>query len=100
MTASQNPAKNAAQFPRSNPACLEINVTLRGLPAEDGSSGQAIREEGRTVIVFDNGAVLRTSNNLPIGQNLLLSNASGREVACRTVSGQNLPSGKGYVEVE
>ncbi len=100
MTAPQNPPKNAGQPLRSNPTCLEINVTLRNLPGDAGGSGQPIREEGKTVIVFDNGAVLRTSNSLPIGQTVLLSNPNGREVVCRTVSGQNLPRVKGYVEVE
>ena len=100
MTASQNPANNAGQPPRSNPACLEINVTLRCLLADAGGPGQSIHEDGKTVIVFDNGAVLRTSNNLPIGQTVLLSNPNGREVVCRTVSGRNLPNVKGYVEVE
>jgi TonB family protein len=100
MTASQNPAKNTDRSPRSNPACLEINVTLQSLPAEAGGSSQSIREEGKTVIVFDNGAVLRIANNLPIGQRVLLSNPNGREAVCRIVSGRNLPNVKGYVEVE
>ena len=40
------------------------------------SSGptQPIREEGKTVIVFDNGAVLRSTQNLPVGQTVILSN--------------------------
>ena len=61
---------------------------------------QPIREEGRTVIVFDNGAVLRSTNNMPVGQTVILSNPNGRDVVCRVVGGRNLPSVKGYVEVE
>jgi TonB family protein len=86
--------------PRSNPVCLEVGVTLRSLPGESGGSSQPVREECRTVIVFDNGAVLRSSGNLPAGQKITLSNAAGREVVCRVASGHNLPSIKGYTEVE
>ena len=35
---------------------------------------QPIREEARTVIVFDNGAVLRSTMNLPVGLTVILSN--------------------------
>src|SRR4029077_977860 len=80
--------------------CLEVAVTIRSLPTEAGALTQPIREEGRTVIVFDNGAVLRSTNNLPIGQTVILSNPNGRDVVCRVVGGRNLPSVKGYVEVE
>src|SRR4029077_5815108 len=80
--------------------CLEVAVTIRSLPTEAGALTQPIREEGRTVIVFDNGAVLRSTNNLPIGQSVILSNPKGRDVVCRVVGGRNLPSIKGYVEVE
>ena len=99
-TPSQNSENKPAQSPRSNPVCLEVGVTIRSLPTEAASLTQAIREEGRTVIVFDNGAVLRCKNNLPIGQTVILSNPSGRDVVCRVVAGHNLPSVKGYVEVE
>ena len=86
--------------PRSNPVCLEVGVTLRSLPEESGGLSQPIREECRTVIVFDNGAVLRSSGNLPAGQKIILSNTAGRDVVCRVASGHNLPSIKGYAEVE
>ncbi len=99
-TPSQNSENKPGQYPRSNPVCLEVGVTIRSLPTEAGGQAQPIREEGRTVIVFDNGAVLRSANNLPIGQTVILSNPSGRDVVCRVVGGRNLPSVKGYVEVE
>ena len=86
--------------PRSNPVCLEVGVTLRSLPTEAGSLTQPIREELKTVIVFDNGAVLRSTNNLPAGLSLILSNSNARDVVCRVVSGRTMPSVKGYVEVE
>jgi TonB family protein len=83
---------------RPNPVCLEVGVTVRSLPTP-GSSTSPIREEGRTVIVFDNGAVLRLPTSLPPGQSVILSN-SGRDVVCKVSEGRNLPNVKGYVEVE
>jgi TonB family protein len=97
---SQNSENKNSQSPRSNPVCLEVPITIRSLPAEAGGQAQPIREEARTVIVFDNGAVVRSTNNMPIGQTVILSNSNGRDVVCRVVGGRNLPSIKGYVEVE
>jgi periplasmic protein TonB len=97
---AQNPENKSAQTSRSNPVCLEVAVTIRSLPTESGGAFQPIREEGRTVIVFDNGAVLRCASNLPIGQTVILSNPSGRDVICRIAGARNMPSIKGYVEVE
>ena len=97
---SQNSGNTAGQSPRSNPVCLEVSVTIRSLPNEAGNLAKPIREEGRTVIVFDNGAVLRSTNNMPVGLTVILSNPNGREVVCRVVGGRNLPTVKGYVEVE
>jgi TonB family protein len=97
---SQNPEKKPDQSPRSNPVCLEVGITIRSLPSEAGGLTQPIREEGRTVIVFDNGAVLKTTNNLPVGQTVILSNPEKRDVVCRVVGGRNLPNIKGYVEIE
>ena len=99
-TASQGSENKAGQSPRSNPVCLEVGVTIRSLPNEANGLTQPIREEGRTVIVFDNGAVLRSTNNMPVGLTVILSNPNGRDVVCRVVGGRNLPSVKGYVEVE
>ena len=99
-TSSQGSENKAGQSPRSNPVCLEVGVTIRSLPNQAGGVTQPIREEGRTVIVFDNGAVLRSTNNMPVGLTVILSNPNGRDVVCRVVGGRNLPSVKGYVEVE
>jgi hypothetical protein len=99
---SQSSENRSGESPRSNPVCLEVPVTVRSLPGENGNLGAAgpSREEGRTVIVFDNGAVLRLSNNLTPGQSIILSNAQGRDVVCRVSGGRNLPTIKGYIEVQ
>jgi TonB family protein len=100
---SQKSENSSGQSARSNPVCLEVPVTIRRLPGEHGNDPGAagpVREEGRTVIVFDNGAVLRLANALPAGQTVILSNQQGRDVVCRVSAGRNLPNIKGYLEVE
>ena len=99
-TQSQNATGKTAEGGRSNPVCLELSVTIRSLPTENGALTKPIRIEGRTVIVFDHGAVLRCAENLPVGQSFILSNPNGRDVVCTVVGGRNLPSVKGYVEVQ
>lgn len=97
---SQNSENKPGLSPRSNPVCLEVSVTIRSSANEAGGPAQPIREEAKSVIVFDNGAVLRSTLNLPVGLTVTLSSPSGREVISRVVGGRNLPNLKGYVEVE
>jgi len=97
---SQNSENKTRESSRSNPVCLEVSVTIRSLPNEAGGLNQPVREEGKTVIVFDNGAVLRSTLNLPAGLKVIISNPSGRDVVSQVVGGRNMPSLKGYVEVE
>lgn len=99
---AQNSENTFAPSPRSNPVCLEVPVIVRSLPGDGNAAGATgpIREEGRSVIVFDNGGVLRISNSLPPGQKIILSNHQGRDVVCRVVGGRSLSVAKGYIEVE
>jgi TonB family protein len=100
---SQTSGNTSGQNPRSNPVCLDVPVAVRSLPPEKNSSsghGASFSEEARTVIVFENGAVLRVSSSLPVGQQVIVSNAQGQEVVCRLAPARNLPSVKGYVEIE
>jgi len=90
----------ANQSPRTNPVCLEVPVLIRSLPGNAPGAAGPTREEGRSVIVFDNGGVLRMANPLPPGQTVILSNQQGRDVVCRVVGGRNLSTAKGYIEVE
>jgi len=81
---------NSIPNPRSNPVCLEVPVTIRSLPGGNGEasseSAKPNREEARTVIVFDNGAVLRITGNFPPGQTVIVSNSQGRDVVCRVAA--------------
>src|SRR3984893_16734084 len=95
---------NSEHTTRSNPVCLEVSVTIRSLPGDKGDTPpgppKPAREEARTVIVFDNGAVLRVSSNFPPGQAVIVTNPEGRDIVCRVISARNLPNVRGYVEVE
>jgi protein TonB len=99
-TSSEKSANGSGKSSRSNPVCLEANLTIRSLPGEMGGLTQPFREDARTVIVFDNGAVIRSTSSFPVGQKIILSNAAGREVVCRVAAGRNMPNIKGYVELE
>src|SRR3979490_2749683 len=73
----------SGQSPRTNPVCLEVPIVVRSLPGEDGNAPGAAgpsRQDGRSVIVFDNGGVLRVASPLPAGQKVILSNQQGRDV--------------------
>src|SRR5712692_6564557 len=103
-SAPVNPGSAPTQSSRSNPVCLEVPVTVRRLPGGEQSgasaSAQPAQEEGRTVIVFETGAVLRLASSLPAGTAVSLTNSRGQEVVCRVASARNLPALKGYVEVK
>jgi TonB family protein len=99
-SASQNSESGTGESPRTNPVCLDVAVTIRSLPNEANALSKAIREEVRTVIVFDNGAVIRCAESLPVGYTVILTNSNARDVVCRVVTGRNLPNIKGYVEVQ
>src|SRR6266550_3126439 len=102
--AGESAESNSEQNTRSNPVLVEMAVTIRSLPGEKGEApagpAQPTREEARTVIVFDNGAVLRLASHFPTGQTVILSNHEGRDVVCRVVSTRDVPTVKGYIEVE
>ncbi len=91
---SGNGAGKAPQDSHRNPVCLEVTVGVRNMP-----SGPALAE-GRSVIVFETGAVIRLAGNPPVGQLLVAINPHGREVACRVVAPRNRPALKGYIEIE
>jgi hypothetical protein len=103
-SAPVNSGSVPAQSSRSNPVCLEVPVTVRRLPSVEQSGATSLAkpvpEEARTVIVFENGAVLRLASTLPAGTPVTLTNSRGREVVCRVASARNLPAIKGYVEVK
>jgi len=90
---------------RANPVCIEIPVTVQGSRQNTGGAAPAVPqpfvEETRTVLVFQQGAVLRMSATTAAGQILIVKNIRmDREAACRVVNSKAPETVKGYVEVE
>ncbi len=80
---------------------IEIPVKLQGERTGANAHGatDTYHEDACTVIVFPQGAVLRSSANLTIGQHLLLKNQeTNQEVPCRVVNLRSYSTG--YVEIE
>ncbi len=96
----------ARDLTHANPVCIEIPVTVQGsrnIPpgAATAPVPQPFIEETRTVLVFEQGAVLRMAEKTVAGQILILKNTRlNREAACRVVNYKARENVKGYVEVE
>ena len=96
----------ARDLAHANPVCIEIPVTVQGsrnIPpgAATAPVPQPFIEETRTVLAFEQGAVLRMSETTVTGQILILKNTRlNREAACRVVNYKARENVKGYVEVE
>lgn len=80
---------------------IEIPVRLQGGHTGAGAHGatETYQEETCTLIVFPQGAVLRSSTSLSPGQNLVLKNQkTNQEVPCRVANLRSYSTG--YVEIE
>ena len=75
---------------------IEIPVRLQGSQSGAGVFGAAnpCQEDTCTVIVFPQGAVLRSSASLAAGQHLLLKNQkTNQEIPCRVVNLRSYSTG-------
>ncbi len=73
------------------------SATGRGL----GKPLQPVREETRTVIVFPQGAVVRLSASLVVGEMVVLTNQlTGADVLCRVDTVKAQPGIQNYVDLE
>jgi TonB family protein len=85
----------------AQPVGAVVPVLVQGsrlIPGTD-QRPQPFAEESKTVVVFQNGAVLRISEGVGAGQLLILKNLkTNREVACRIVKANDKM--KGYFEIE
>lgn len=60
-----------------------------------------VREETRTVVVFSQGAVVRLSANIAVGEMVVLTNQrTGADVLCRVVAVKAQPGIQNYVDLE
>ena len=103
---SASPAKSrrsgGSSSPPSNPVALEVPVIATGArPGDSDSQRELFTEETNTVLVFENGAVIRLSSAVAAGQLLFLTHKeSRREVVAQVVGKRDFRPTSCYVEVE
>ena len=104
-TGSEN-ANGAPGSRRTDAVGAEIPVVInasRYSAATKGASKQlpAVHEETRTVIVFPQGAVVRLSASLTVGELVVLTNRqTGADALCRVVNVKAQPGIQNYVNLE
>ncbi len=89
------------ELSHAQPVGAVVPVLVQGSRTAPGGDQrlQPFVEESKTVVVFQNGAVLRISEGVGPGQLLILKNLkTNREVACRIVKANDKM--KGYFEIE
>src|SRR5215831_4118402 len=86
---------------RTQPAALEIPVTVNGARTVEGSDKrEPFSESTKTVLIFNHGAVIRIATPVAAGQLVFLTNEkSNKEVVCQVVKSKPGP-GAGYVELQ
>jgi TonB family protein len=88
--------------PRPNPVALEAQVSITGAntASEDGSR-HLFSEETTTVLVFKDGAVIRLTAPVSVGQLIFLTNKkSNQEVICQVLRMRSFKAGHNYVELK
>lgn len=79
---------------------VEIPVTVQGSKTAEGEGRELFSENSKTILAFDNGAVLRLQSKVTPGQSLFLRNEqSGKEVICKVVE-TPAEAEAGYTELE
>jgi TonB family protein len=91
---------------RSDAVSLEVPVRVHGSRAtevarEATPHTEPFEEQTSTMIVFPQGAVIRMSTSVNVGQMLVVTNVKSRQDAiCRVVKVRTFSNLQGYVEVE
>jgi TonB family protein len=102
VTPEQEAQGNGSGVPRPNPVALEalVNVTGANTAAGDGSR-HLFSEETTTVLVFNDGAVIRLAARVSVGQLIFLTNKrSNQEVICQVLRHRSSNVGSSYVELK
>jgi TonB family protein len=105
---SGNPAKaeQPAGHLRADAVSLEVPVKVHGsrvmeVVREVTPHTEPFEEQTSTMIVFPQGAVIRMSTAVSVGQMLVVTNSKSRQDAiCRVVKVRTFSNLQGYVEVE
>ncbi len=93
--------RKTGEMPHAQPVGAVVPVLVQGSRQAAGAESrpQPFAEESKTVVVFQNGAVLRISEGVGPGQLVILKNLkTNREIACRIVKANDKM--KGYFEIE
>ena len=104
MPAAQNAGVPAG--PRKDAIGIEIPVVLYASRSSSAARSLSkapppVREETRTVIVFPQGAVVRLSANISVGEMVVLTNQqTGSDVLCRVAAVKAQPGIQNYVDLE
>ena len=86
---------------RQQPIAMEVPVTVNGARALEGEKREPFSESTKTVLVFNNGAVIRLGSVVAPGQLLFLTNQkTKKEVICQVLKSKSDPKTSGYVELE
>src|SRR6516165_11909404 len=95
------PANETAVRPQ--PVAMEIPVTVNGARTVEGSDKRApFSESTKTVLIFNQGAVIRIATPVAAGQLVFLTNEkSKKEVVCQVVKSKpGGGPGAGYIELQ
>lgn len=94
--------KEGSGKPRPNPVALETMVNVTGAKASgDSSAGDLFSEDTTTVLVFKDGAVIRLSAGVRVGQLVFLTNKkSNDEVVCQVLRKKSQKSTWCFVELQ
>jgi TonB family protein len=96
----------APAAPRTDAIGIEIPVVLYASRYSAAGRGLTktpppVREETRTVVVFAQGAVVRLSANIVVGEMVVLTNQrTGADVLCRVAAVKTQPGIQNYVDLE
>jgi len=85
-----------------DPVALETTVIATGArPGDTGTKRELFTEETQTVLVFENGAVMRLSAAVADGQLLFLTNkATGKEVVTQVLRKRSFRPTNCYIDLE
>jgi periplasmic protein TonB len=95
-----------ARTPRTDPLGVEIPVIVHASRYSAAGKGlnkgmPPVHEETRTVIVFSQGAFVRLTASLSIGETVVLTNKlTGADILCRVGSVKTQPGIQNYVDLE
>ena len=101
-----SPKAEQAGHLRSDAVSLEVPVKVHGsrvteVVREITPHTEPFEEQTSTMIVFPQGAVIRMSTSVSVGQMLVVTNLKSRQDAiCRVVKVRTFSNLQGYVEVE